>query len=115
MTGELWNTLGIGALTSNSRSRNAEANLNLWEENKIWVPLKCWKWGRNGLRQSQVSGLNNWMIVVPFIKTEESWAEPTGGRHGKLSQFTGLKVSVGDECTSSVDYWIAKCGTQDLQ
>lgn len=29
MTGELWNTLGIGALTSNSRSRNAEANLNL--------------------------------------------------------------------------------------
>lgn len=26
------------------------------------------------------------------------------GRHGKLSQFTGLKVSVGDERTSSVDY-----------
>lgn len=29
MTGELWNTLGIGALKSNSRSRNAETNQNL--------------------------------------------------------------------------------------
>ena len=29
MTGELWNTLGIGALKSNSRSKNAETNQNL--------------------------------------------------------------------------------------